>query len=145
MYAFIPCSSFTICPLVSVYLKTGFSLIVQGHVWVTQFWKQGKQKRTVALITHLVTAGGNQCIRALPPVVLGHTGHDHRGGSRTVQPRVWQYWVPIHQWLEEQRILWEENSSRDFPGGSVVRNPPANAGDTGSSPGLGRSHMPQSN
>ena len=27
----------------------------------------------------------------------------------------------------------------------MVENPPANAGDTGSSPGLGRSHMPQSN
>ena len=34
---------------------------------------------------------------------------------------------------------------RDFPGGAVVKNPPANAGDTGSSPGPGRSHMPQSN
>ena len=32
-----------------------------------------------------------------------------------------------------------------FPGGSVVENLPANAGDTGSSPGLGRSHMPRSN
>ena len=32
-----------------------------------------------------------------------------------------------------------------FPGGSVVKNPPANAGDTGSSPGPGRSHMPRSN
>ena len=32
----------------------------------------------------------------------------------------------------------------DFPGGAVVKNPPANAGDTGSSPGPGRSHMPQS-
>ena len=31
------------------------------------------------------------------------------------------------------------------PGGAVVENPPANAGDTGSSPGLGRSHMPWSN
>ena len=31
-----------------------------------------------------------------------------------------------------------------FPGGAVVRNPPANAGDTGSCPGLGRSHMLQS-
>ena len=28
---------------------------------------------------------------------------------------------------------------RGFPGGSVVRNPPANAGDVGSVPGLGRS------
>ena len=32
-----------------------------------------------------------------------------------------------------------------FPGGATVENPPANAGDTGSSPGLGRSHMPRSN
>ena len=31
-----------------------------------------------------------------------------------------------------------------FPGGAVVKNPPANAGDTGSSRGLGRSHMPRS-
>ena len=34
---------------------------------------------------------------------------------------------------------------RDFLGGTVVKNPPANAEDTGSSPGLGRSHMPGSN
>ena len=32
-----------------------------------------------------------------------------------------------------------------FPGGAVVENLPPNAGDTGSSPGLGRSHMPRSN
>ena len=31
------------------------------------------------------------------------------------------------------------------PGGTVVENLPANAGDTGSSPGLGRSHMSRSN
>ena len=29
-----------------------------------------------------------------------------------------------------------------FPGGAVVKNPPANAGHTGSSPGLGKPHMP---
>ena len=32
----------------------------------------------------------------------------------------------------------------DFPGGAVVKNLPSNAGDMGSSPGLGRSHMPRS-
>ena len=32
----------------------------------------------------------------------------------------------------------------DFPGGTVDKNPPANAGDTGSVPSLGRSHVPQS-
>ena len=33
----------------------------------------------------------------------------------------------------------------DFPSGAVVKNLPANAGDMGSNPGLGRSNMPQSN
>ena len=31
-----------------------------------------------------------------------------------------------------------------FPGGAVVENLPANAGHAGSSPGLGRSHVPRS-
>ena len=31
-----------------------------------------------------------------------------------------------------------------FPGGAVIKNLPANAGDTGSSPGPGGSHMPRS-
>ena len=39
----------------------------------------------------------------------------------------------------------QENLAMGFPGGAVVKNPPANAGDTGSSPGPGRSHMPRSN
>ena len=40
---------------------------------------------------------------------------------------------------------WFKNFMQGFPDGAVVKNPPANAGDTGSSPGLGRSHMPRSN
>ena len=36
-------------------------------------------------------------------------------------------------------------NSRDFPGGPVVKNSLANAGDVGSVPGLGRSHMLQGN
>ena len=39
----------------------------------------------------------------------------------------------------------EWKSYRDFPGGAVVKNLPANAGDMGLIPGLGRSHMPRSN
>ena len=46
-------------------------------------------------------------------------------------------------------LEWVTENKRDFfgdfPGGAVVKNPPANAGDTGSSPGPGRSHMPRSN
>ena len=36
------------------------------------------------------------------------------------------------------------NEVSDFPGGPVVKNMPANAGDTGSILDLGRSHVPRS-
>ena len=39
------------------------------------------------------------------------------------------------------KITWKLG----FPGGAVVKNLLADAGDTGSSPGLGRSHMLWSN
>ena len=38
-----------------------------------------------------------------------------------------------------------KNHFTGLPGGTLVKNPPANAGDTGSSPDPGRSHMPRSN
>ena len=41
--------------------------------------------------------------------------------------------------------MLEKLAERGFPGSAVVKNLPANAGDTGSSPGPGRSHMPGSN
>ena len=49
-------------------------------------------------------------------------------------------------WLSVIEVRGLNNlSSGGFPGGAVVENLPANARDTGSSPGLGRSHMPRSN
>ena len=52
--------------------------------------------------------------------------------------------------LGRTNIYWTPNVLKftgnwGFPGGAVVKSPPANAGDTGSSPGPGISHMPQSN
>ena len=41
--------------------------------------------------------------------------------------------------------LTYQDYGQGFPGGAVVENLPANAGDTSSSPGPGRSHMPWSN
>ena len=38
-----------------------------------------------------------------------------------------------------------KEKARGFPGGTLVKNPPAKAGDMGSSPGPGGSHMPWSN
>ena len=58
----------------------------------------------------------------------------HEGSPRN--PFLFKY---LHQYLLSKVFkFW------DFPVGAVVKNPPANAGDTGSSPGPGRSHMPQS-
>ena len=34
--------------------------------------------------------------------------------------------------------IWSMSSHSSFPGGSVVKNPPVNAGDVGSVPGSGR-------
>ena len=42
-------------------------------------------------------------------------------------------------------VQWLRIRLLGFPGGAVVEKLPANAGDTGSRPGLGRSHMPRSN
>ena len=41
-------------------------------------------------------------------------------------------------------MAFNKNCMQGFPGGAVVENLPASAGDTGSSPGLGGSHMPRS-
>ena len=38
-----------------------------------------------------------------------------------------------------------KSKSQQFPGGAVVKNPPASAGDTGSIPGLGGLHVPWRN
>ena len=46
---------------------------------------------------------------------------------------------------EEAGFIHLKQHPGGFPGGAVVKNPPANAGDTGLSPGPGRSHMTQSN
>ena len=40
---------------------------------------------------------------------------------------------------------WVKSGQRGFLGDSMVKNPPANAGDTVLIPGLGRSHMAWSN
>ena len=51
--------------------------------------------------------------------------------------------IVINSELRKYKIIVKKEI-RDFPGGTVVKNPPTNAGDTGSSPGPGRSHMPWS-
>ena len=54
----------------------------------------------------------------------------------------------IHKLLESRHYEFTDIKSDehvDFPGGPVVKNLSANAGDTGSTPGPGRFHVPQGN
>ena len=50
--------------------------------------------------------------------------------------QLWLYGILINYILKMVKF-------RGFPGSSVVKKPPANAGNVGSSPGLGRPHIPQ--
>ena len=49
------------------------------------------------------------------------------------------------KFVESSKTVYSKRGLGDFPGGTVVGNPPANAGDTGSSPGPGGSHLSRSN
>ena len=79
---------------------------------------------------------------SLPP-------HSHKLGPRQVLSTWLLNWFGCRHATYFFEIsfsfYFSKQISRDFPGGAVIKNPPANAGDTGSSPGLGRSHMPWSN
>ena len=57
--------------------------------------------------------------------------------------------IAVGHHLEKESVIdWNDTvllllkRGRDFPGGPGVKNLPANAGDSGSIPGLGRSHVP---
>ena len=46
-------------------------------------------------------------------------------------------------WSLGTLIYFNSNRVWDLPGGTVVKNPPTSAGNTGSIPGPERSHVPQ--
>ena len=51
----------------------------------------------------------------------------------------------IHFYSQGWKNLEFKNKNQNFPGDSVDKNQTDNAGGTGSNPGPGRFHMPQSN
>ena len=53
---------------------------------------------------------------------------------------------PIPGYLSKRRKdILRNVKTKGFPGGSMAKNPPANAGDMGLIPDAGRSHRPWSN
>ena len=51
----------------------------------------------------------------------------------------------VYLFQQPKRIRQLNRHTSDFFSGPVIKNPPANAGNTGSIPGLGGSHLPQTN
>ena len=89
--------------------------------------------------------------RSEPPCTLELLGGPEEEGEKESLLITCSY-LSIHSFihstpkgLEEKQTEKQKLPFLGFPGGAVVKNPPANAGDTGSSPGPGRSHMPRSN
>ena len=77
----------------------------------------------------------------LPPDTL--TVGNHPGQSHAPPAETRKQGTKRGQENQEERL--KRKGGGGFPGGAVVENPPASAGDTGSSPDPGRSHMPRSN
>ena len=73
--------------------------------------------------------------------------HPIRCGEDKCKRLCRKLWKPMGIWhsLLFTYIFSPLKVREGFPGGSVVKNPPANAGDTGSIPDLGGSHMLKSN
>ena len=61
-------------------------------------------------------------------------------------PITWSQFYNLVKFLyliQHKALFPSKKLTEGFSGGAVVKNPPTNAGDTGLSPGPGRSHMPQ--
>ena len=75
-------------------------------------------------------------------LIAGETMCMQQGGS------IWQIFYLLPNFavnLNCSKKLFIKKGVRGFPRGAVAENLPANAGDTVSSSGLGRSYMPRSN
>ena len=106
------------------YLETLVCLLLLKSSW-------GNSLAVQRLGLHASTAGGPGSIPGRGTKIRQAFWSDQKKKKKSS-------WISLDQ-------IWMKTFYWDFPGGAVVNNPPANAGDTGSSPGLGRSHMLWSN
>ena len=59
-------------------------------------------------------------------------------------PNVYRYNIYIYKYIYKSLLKWHvKKETEGSPGGSVVKNPPINAGDMGLIPDLERSYMAQ--
>ena len=74
--------------------------------------------------------------RKWQPTPVSTLGKSH-GQRSLVRYRMWGHKESDLTEHARTQYLNKNKLSRDFPGGPVIKNPPANAGDMGSIPGLG--------
>ncbi|XP_029084137.1 protein 4.1 isoform X16 [Monodon monoceros] len=97
---------------------------------------------TTTQITKTVKGGISETRIEKRIVITGDADIDH---DQVGMLRSWaweRFWGRITD--GHRNWLAKDNSLRGFPGGAVVESLPVDAGDTGSCPGPGRSHMPRS-
>ena len=92
----------------------------------------------------------NLLIQCNPYQIMNGTTHNSEDRNFKISMETEDPEKPKPSWerkteLEESNSLTSDCTTKlqslGFPGGSVVKNVPANAGETGSIPGWGRSHM----
>ena len=98
-----------------------------------QFWMLWSEMRVLGALPLAVPSHCLPCCTHVARAGAGSPVSSHKGTS------------PTRRALPRDLTSSFQYLSGGFPGGSVVKNPPANAGDTGPIPDLGRFHVAQSN
>ena len=102
----------------------------------------------VTLLEHILAwnqRGNINCTEqnpSQPHTYFWHSEIWHKGSLSEYAVRCYKYWCVSGvktMWSFKNACVW------GFPGGSVLKNLPANVGDLGSTPDPGRSHMPSNN
>ena len=100
---------------------------------------QRESRKKCAKTQALRTANGGPLL-----TIYGQVGNNGGGSNRDLggsgSSQVER--LKEHKKLQAKRA--SRKNGRDFPGGAMDTNPPANAGDKGSVPGPGRFHTPWS-
>ena len=111
----------------------GFSL-----PWLLLLWSTGSRHAGSVVVAHRLRGMWDLPRPGLEPMSPALVD----GFLTTVPPGRWQN---IYTSLSGISSFSQRIPCRGFPGGTVVKNPPANAEEIGSSPCPGRSHMLRSN
>ena len=118
-----------------------------GMLWGVPFWCRKRKFTIYSEVTPKVETG-KSFLYSIYLVYIWEAGFfpsrftEIRWISQPIKVLIFNSWSCYICSVHKGR---QEAFHRGFPDGSVVKNPPANAGDMGSIPDLGRFHMPQSN